>query len=171
MGLHEEAVDSGGYAATGHRLYQLRAATCDTGHLVGLLQGVGSVKDDRASVGFHHRDAAVVNYKVLVSESGAALSDGHIRVSGLDDFHHSMAHGLRREELPFLDVDSAACTGCCHQQVGLTAQKRRNLQYVNLFRSHDSLLGGVYIRYHRHIERVTHLAQYRECLFVAYAGE
>ena len=59
-----------------------------------------------------------------------ALGDDDARVAGVHDLPHRVRHVVGRQELTLLDVDDASGLRRGHQEVGLPAQERRNLQDV-----------------------------------------
>ena len=65
----------------------------------------------------------------------------------------------RRKELTFLHIDRAA--GLCggFEQVGLTAQKRGDLQQVDKLRGDFGLLGGVDVGRDRHAELLANFSK------------
>ena len=67
-------------------------------------------------------------------------------------FCDHVRHVPRREELALLDVDDTAGLGRGHEEIGLTAQERRDLQHVDGFGDPRALRGLMDIGEHRHAE-------------------
>ncbi len=78
-------------------------------------------------------------------------------------------HRFGCQELTFLDIDHLAGVGRGDQKVGLTAQKRRNLQYVHIFGGYGGFGGQVYVSDYGYAEGIAHFGEYAQCLFVSYA--
>ena len=152
-------------------VHHVGAAAGNSCRLIRLLQRVRYVEDYGASVFLHFGNPTVIDDKVLVTERCAAFGDCNLLVAGIAHLLHGVAHGVGRQELSFLDVDHLAGSGSGHQQVGLTAKECRDLQDVDIFRSHFSFLSGVYVGHYRDVECVAHLLQYPESLNVSYAGK
>ena len=79
--FEKESVDSGGDGGSGEQGYELGLAAADAVSGGGLLDGVGSVKDDRCCAA-HDGERAVIDYKVVVSEGGSALGEEYAGVAG-----------------------------------------------------------------------------------------
>ena len=68
---------------------------------------------------------------------------------------------------PFFDVDDFACLGRGDKEVGLAAQKRRNLKHIGDLGGHLRLLREVNVRDDAHIEPRLDVGQDRQRLLIA----
>ena len=71
-----------------------------------------------------------------------------------------IAHIVRREELPLLDVDDAARLRGRVQQVGLTAQEGWNLHNICYLGNRYNLLLGMNISNDRHMKLILNSLQH-----------
>ncbi len=124
----------------------------------------------RAGVAGQDRQRAHVGDKRVVAERGAALGHQHVAVSGTGDFRHHVLHVPRRQELALLDVDGLAGFRCGGQQVGLAAQERRDLQYIDGGRDAGALLDLVNVGQHRNTQAVADVGENRQCLVKTHAA-
>ena len=130
MDFEKHAVHTRRDASRGQRLDVLGLTGRHAVASAGQLQTVGHVEDDWNARAPKHRKGAHVHDEVVVAEACAALGDEYTRVAGVDDLGHRVAHVVGREELTLLDVDGAAGPRGGHDQVGLPAEERRNLEDV-----------------------------------------
>src|SRR5689334_5972373 len=97
----------------------------------------------------HDRERSNVGDEIVVAERKAALAGHHLfvprRTSLLDD----VLHFPRREKLPFLDIHRSALRARIDDEVGLTAEKSRRLQYINDARDFIQRRIFVNVRKHR----------------------
>src|SRR5439155_23424582 len=76
----------------------------------------------------HDGQRAHVHHKIVVSETGAALSHEHAIVTRRAAFLDHMFHVPWRDKLAFLNIYRALSHSSRHDQISLTAQKRGNLE-------------------------------------------
>jgi hypothetical protein len=95
---------------------------------------------------------AHVDDQVVVAEGKAALGDEDPIVARIAHFGDRVADVERREELPLLEVDDAAGFRRGDDQIGLSGEKRRNLQDVGHFRRAFRLPGLMDVGEHRHAQ-------------------
>ena len=96
----------------------------------GQLDAVGHVEDYGTPQAPHDGEAAEIHHQVIVAEHGAPLREQHPAIAGGKDLVLHRRHVPGGHELAFLDIDRLAGSGCGHQQVGLAAEKGRDLQDV-----------------------------------------
>ena len=96
----------------------------------GQLHAVGDVQDHRAAQAPHDGQAAEIHHQVVVAEHGAPLGEEDPAIAGGADLVHHRLHVPGGQELAFFDIDHLAGPGRGHQQVGLAAEKGRDLQDV-----------------------------------------
>lgn len=159
MCLHEDAVATHGNSGTTDGLYHLGIATGDACCLVGALERMGDVDDYRHLVALHGGNASEIDHEVLIAEGGASLGEHDVTVTEMGHLVDSMNHGLGREELSFLDVDTTACGGSGFEQGGLPTQKCGYLEYVDILGGHGGLLFGV------------NVGDHGDAVFLAYGAE
>ena len=75
------------------------------------------------------------------------------------DFRRDILHVPRRQELPFLHIDGAACGARGQQQIRLAAQKSRDLQYIYCLGRGRALFSTMYIGQHGQPRRRAHIRQ------------
>ncbi len=129
--FEEDAVDARGDASRRQRLDELGLTR---GHAVAgarELQAVRDVEDDRHAQSAHQRKGAHVDDQIVIPEGRAAFGDEHAVVAAVLHLRDRMTHVERREELSLLDVDRAPGLRRRHEQVGLPAQERGDLQDVH----------------------------------------
>ena len=158
VSLYKDTVGPYGYTGPRDSLYKMRHAACDACTLVGLLQAVSGIDDDRKARLPHNGYCPEIDDKVLITECRASLCEHDPVVPGIYNLLCRKLHRLGRKELPFLDVNHLSCTGCGNQQVGLPAQEGRNLQHIDLGTCHSRLLGRMNICNDGYIEPLAHLA-------------
>ena len=157
--FHEHAVDARGHAGAGHRL--------DVGGLPGRpavagprqLQAMGDVVDHRRLERAQLGQRTHVHHEVVVAERRAALGEQHVRIAGGADLVERVLHLRGREELALLDVHDGAGARGGHQQVGLAAQERRNLQHVDDRGGGRGLRGLVDVGQDRHAQFGLHASE------------
>ncbi len=131
VGFEEDAVGAGCEGGAGEGGHELALATADAAGRAGQLHAVGGINDGWVSVVLHNSEAAHIDHEVLVAESGAAV--------GLPDFFGACffelvgdeLHFIGRKELSLLHIDGAASGGSRNEEVGLAAEKGRDLQRVD----------------------------------------
>ena len=78
-------------------------------------------------------EPAHVDHQVVIAERRPALGQQDLVVAGRRHLLRRALDIVRRHELALLDVDDAAGAPGRHQQIGLPAKKRRDLQNVRRF--------------------------------------
>ncbi len=131
----------------------------------GLRHGMRRVEDDRVAGPRHDRHSTHIDDERIVSEARAALAQQNPLVAGRGDLRGGVLHVPRRQELTFFDVDRLAGRACRQQQVGLAAEKRRNLQNIDDFGHRSALLLFVHIGQHRKPGNFPHLRKDRQTRF------
>ena len=91
-----------------------------------------AVEDHRRHLS-HHRQRAEIHHQVVIAETGPALGQEHPLIACRVHLFDGMRHVPRRHKLALLYVHRPARFARGHQQVGLAAKERGNLQHVNSF--------------------------------------
>ena len=125
---------------------------------------MGGVEDDRVAEVAQDGQAAHVDDEIVVSEARAALREEDRFVPFRQDLVDDVLHVARRDELPLLDVDRLAGCGGGEQQVGLAAEKGRNLDDVEHLGGRIHFADLMDVGEHRHPHRLAHFAQDPESL-------
>jgi hypothetical protein len=136
MGFYEDSVGARGHRRTGQDGGHLPISPATPAFPPGLLGGVSGVEDYRSAQFPHHRNAAHVGHQVVVSETRAPFTQQNTLIAGSFGFFHHVAHVSRGKELAFLYIQRQACLGGGDDQVGLSAEKSRDLKHI------DDLGGG-----------------------------
>ena len=171
MCLHEDAVATHGDSGTSNGFNHLGIATGDACCLVGALERMGDVDDYGHLVALHGGDASEIDHEVLVAEGGAALGEHDVTVAEMGHFVNSMNHGLGREELSFLDVDTTTRGGGGFEQGGLSAQEGGYLEDVDILCGQGGLLFGMDVGNHGDAVFLAYGAENFKTGLVADAGE
>ena len=143
MCFYEKAIGAGGKSSLCDRSDQLRIAAGDPAGLIGLLQGMRAIHDDRGAMFLHPGDIAVVYYQILVAECRASFCEDDTVVPCLFYFFDCELHGRPAEELAFFYIDYF--TGLCggDEEVCLAAEEGWDLEDVDGFAYGGAVLGGV----------------------------
>src|ERR1700722_17076224 len=102
---------------------------------------MGHIKNDRASQRFHHRQPGKIVHEAVVAEEGSPLGEKNTLIAGGANFFDRVPHFLRRHELPLLHIYEAIRMAAGDEEVGLTRQKRRDLEHIDYFRREWHLVG------------------------------
>ena len=140
---------------------------------------MGGIEDHRAAQGLQLGQAAVVHHQRVVSEAAAPLREPQPATARLQAAFGQLAHHLghvpRRQELALFHIHHLGAAGHCLggrlQQVGLPAQKRRDLQHVHRLGGSGGLVALVDVGEHLHPEALAHLRQDRQTLLGARPAE
>src|SRR5215471_10668878 len=83
--------------------------------------------------------SALMSEMSVVAEGNAAFSHEHVGITSAGNLGRHVGHVPGGKELALFDIDSAAgfCGG--NQEIGLAAEKCRNLQNINRFRDQRAL--------------------------------
>ncbi len=109
--------------------------------LPGSLGRMGGVEHHRHAGGATQPpEISHVHHEVAVAEEGAAFRDGDVPSSPAPHLLDRSRHARRRHPLPFLHVHRTAGATRGHEQVGLAAEKRRDLKHVRHFRGTRRLI-------------------------------
>jgi hypothetical protein len=99
----------------------------------------------------HDGQRTHVHHQVAVAERGAALSEKNAVITCGAHLLHSVLHVPGRDELALLNVHRAPGLGGGHQDVGLPAKERGDLDDVHHLACPLGLLGTVHVSEHRHV--------------------
>ncbi len=92
---------------------------------------MGGIEDHRRARLGEDGQRAHVGDERVVAEGDAALGQEHVGIAGADELRHHILHVPGGEELPLLDVDGLARARRRQKQIGLAAEKGRDLQAVH----------------------------------------
>ena len=132
-----------------------------------LRHGMGRVEHDRVAGLRHDRQRAHVDDQRVVAEARAALAQQDLLVAGRGDLCGDVLHVPRRQELALFDVDRLAGRARRQQQIGLAAEKSRDLQDIDDFGHRRALFAFVHIGQHRQPGRLAHFGEDRQPRFRA----
>ena len=173
MRLQKQARQARGHAGAGQLRKLPAPPPGDRRPGLATLQGVGHIEYQRHIVGggAHNAKAEHIHHQVVVAVAAAALAEQQALVAALAEFLHHVGHLRGRQKLRFLDVDHRAGLRHGPHQIGLTGQKRRQLNNVTDLGRRRRLLGGVHVGHHRHAEALFERAQYGQAVVQARAAK
>ena len=163
MGLDEYAGNPDRHRGARQHRHEFAFAARRAALAARLLHRMGGVKDHRrAGVLRHDRQRAHIRYQRVVAERHAALGDQHVGIAGAGQLVDDIGHVPGRQKLALLDVDHLAGRRRGQQQIGLPAQKRRDLQHVDRLRGDRALLRLMHVGQHRQLQRVADFGKHRQ---------
>src|SRR5205814_10628368 len=130
------------------------------GTLPRFLDAMGRVEDHwRAASVTKSRERAHVDDEIAVTEEGSPFCDGDVaratvRVGTTADFLDGASHSFRLEPLALFYVHRLASGPGGLEQIGLTAQKGRDLQHVDDLSGRRALFWRVHVGKHRQPRRL-----------------
>ena len=122
------------------------------------------VEDHRVPELAHDHDGAHIHHEVVVPEGGAPLGEEYLRITGGFDLAGDGSHILRGYEGAFLNIDGLSRTARRKGQIGLAAEKGRNLEDIHCGSGRNRLGGTVHVGEHRHLHLVPHALQNTQAL-------
>src|SRR6185503_19835677 len=133
VNFHEQSINTG--SDTGPREVRnvLGLAAGAFALSSGKLKAMRDIEYDGAVEALHDRKAAEVHNEIVVAERRAPLGEQEALVSRLSHFLDDVFHFPGREELALLHVNDLSGLGGGKDEIGLTAEKRRDLQNVESF--------------------------------------
>ncbi len=144
MHLHEHTIDTRSDSGARQQRDELGLPTAYCRSAIvgrrGKLHRMCRVEDHRRELA-HDGQRTHVNHQIVVAERSAAFGEKDALAAGLANFVDRVTHVPRRDELPLLDVDCAAALPRRYEQVGLAAEKGRDLKDVYCF-GHAWNIGG-----------------------------
>ncbi len=147
MGLEEQVVTSSGHGSADQRRDVLGITSARSGGPSRALNAVGAVEDDRNPAGLtDHTKRPHVHDQVPVAEERAPLGDEHLVGTSRPGLLGDGGHFLRGHPLPLLHVHRPTGIRRRRDQVGLSAQKRRDLEHIDDLRRQGGLLRRVNVR-------------------------
>ena len=156
MCFNKQSVYTNRNTGFGNGFNKLRHTTCHSTCLIGLLQRMCNIQNDRITEGLHFRNATVVYNKVLISESCSTFGNHNFLISGFYYLFRSKAHGEWRQELSFFDVNHLSCFCSSYQNVCLAAKECWYLQYIYIFGGHCGFFCRMYICNSRHTKSIVY---------------
>ena len=149
MRLDEKPVRTRRERRLRERRHVLALAAALAAARAGQLHRMRRIEHRRKSVLPHDRKRAHVHDEVLITKGRAALRLPDLRRRAVAQLAGHVHHLLRREKLALLHVDRAPRRRRREQQIGLPAQKRRDLNHIAHRRDVRDLRPLVHIRQHR----------------------
>src|SRR5947209_11503132 len=119
---------------------------------------MGGIKNYRRKLA-HDGKRTHVHHKIVVAKAGAALGDEYAIVSRGAAFLDDVLHVPGRDELSLFYVYGALGHACCYNKVGLTAQKRWDLQHIRNLSHSGDVLCFVHIGQHWYVNFVFYFFQ------------
>src|SRR5207248_11630207 len=119
---------------------------------------MGGIKNYRRKLA-HDGKRTHVHHKIVVAKAGAALGDEYAIVSRGAAFLDDALHVPGRDELSLFYVYGALDHARGYNKVGLTAQKRWDLQHIRNLIHLAAALSCVPIGLHRHVIAVFQTVQ------------
>ena len=116
------------------------------------------IEDHRRELA-HDGQRTHVDDEIVVSERSSALGEEDLVVARLANLGNGMTHVPGRNELAFLDVHGATGLSSSYEQIGLAAEKRRNLEDIGDFRNAPDVDGFMNVGEHRNMHCICDLAQ------------
>ena len=171
MHLEEEARGPESLGGQGHGGHKLAVAHGLAVAGRGPLHAVGAVHDDGGHQPEHVGDVAEIDHEIVVSEAVAALGEPHFAGAALACFLYGIHHVAAREELCLLDVDDAARACGGYEQVGLAAEKGRNLEHVAHFAGGLGLPGLVNVGGDAQVMALAHVGEHLQAALQARPAE
>ena len=159
MHFHEKAVRSRGSGGARERARELRRAAGLLPFAAGLLHRMRDVVDHRRAESADDREGAHVDDEVLIAERRAALRDEDALVPDFASLVQNVLRLLGRKELALLHADRFSGARRGGDEIGLPAEKCRNLQDVEHFGGAFGLLPFVNVGKQRQARLVLHSAQ------------
>ena len=104
------------------------------------------IEHHRIAKGAHNRQGTHIRHQVVIAKGGAAFCEEQTLIASARELLRDVLHIPRRQELPFLDVHWLPSTGRGEEEIGLAAEKCRDLDDVQDFGRRADLLDLVYVR-------------------------
>ena len=162
MGLDEDPRNPNGHGRPGQHRHELALPARNRALTPRLLHRMGGIEDYRRTRSLQDRQGAKIGDERVVAERNPALGDEHVAISRSGDLRHHVGHVPRREKLALLDIDRPPGLRRRDEEVGLPAQKCRDLQDVDRFRGVRALGRLVHIGEHGNAELVSDLGEDRQ---------
>jgi hypothetical protein len=143
--LHEQGVDPDRHRGARQRLDVLPLASRPVSLPAGQLDGMSRVEDHRIAERAHDRQAAEIDDQIVVTKAGAALGQQEVLGARRADLLHHVHHVARGHELALLDVHRPAAPRARHDEIGLAAEERGNLEHVEHLRGRPHLGDRVHV--------------------------
>ena len=107
---------------------------------------MGGVEHHLRAEFLHPRDGAHVGDQIVVAKGRSTLGEEIVTATRSLELGGHIFHIPRREELAFFDIHHAPGLGGGHNEVGLAAEKRGDLENIDELGGDHGLLGRVDIR-------------------------
>jgi hypothetical protein len=104
---------------------------------------MGGVKDHWVARFAHHDKAARVHHQIAISEGSPTFAQEYLFISRGRDLLGDELHVRWMEKLPLFDVNSFARLPCSEEQIGLPAEKSRDLQHIDYLPHNRGVFGGM----------------------------
>ena len=162
MGFEEQAIHPYGDGCPGERLDERSIPPGGVPQARRLLDGMGGIKNHRHAEASHHREAGEVVDQTPVAEERAPLAEHDVLATACEQFRDGMLHVAGGDELPLLHIHRLPRGSCGEEEIGLTAEERRNLDQVTDCTDRSPLIGEMHVGGHREPRGGPHLVEDRE---------
>jgi hypothetical protein len=138
--FHEHAVHARRHRRARQHRDKLRLASAHRGLIFIAMRSRRQLHRMRR-VKHHRRELAHdgqrphIHHQIVVAETRSTLGQKHLAVAGIAALCDRVLHVPGRNELPLLDVHRTPAQRRRHDQIGLPAEKCRNLQHVHDLRT------------------------------------
>ena len=130
MDLKKQAVDPGGNRRPGETGDHAPVAARGLPGPSGKLHAVRGIEDDRISHLPQNRKGAEIDHQIIVAEADPPLGQHEVVVARRRGFLQDMGGIPGGKELPLLDIHGPRLAGDFDDEIGLPAEKGRNLQDI-----------------------------------------
>ena len=159
MNLQEHSVDADCQGGSGQRVDELSLPARAVTLPAGKLHTVSGVEHHSSPELFDDLQGAHVDDEVVVSERSSPFSNQELVIAGAVDLVDNVADIPGGQELAFFDIHDSAGLRSSHNQTGLAAQKRRDLDDVEHLGRRSDLFDGMDVADDRNVDLCPNLMQ------------
>ena len=160
MGLKKDRVDARRHGRTRKDRGKVTVTGRVSAPTPGSLDGMGGVEDRREALLPHPVKGPHVRDQVVVAEGRSPLREAESGTPRGLQLAGDRGDVPRGQKLPLFDVDGLARPRRGLDQVGLAAQKCRNLEQINEIGRDFGVLGRVNVRRDRSADGIAHLREH-----------
>ena len=154
MNLPEQTINPGCGSRTGKGTDILSlSGRCPAG-TARQLHRVCCIEDHRVAHLAHDHQRTHIGHQVVIAEGRAPFRQQNLLIAGRFNLLDAMLDIPGSKKLPLFQIDRLAGFANRHQQIGLPAEKGRNLQDIEHLGSSDNLTDIMDIRNHRQVKFV-----------------
>ena len=128
---------------------------------------MGDIHNHGCAELLHLGNISEIHDHIAVAEHISTIREHHTVIAAIHTFLHGVFHGIWAGKLTLLDIYPFPGARCCRQQLGLTEQKRWNLQYINILRRHRRFMRFMNIGHRRNPKMRTYFGQNLQGLFIS----